>query len=142
MRTPPNERLTSDIAGTPKARKASEPERRCILSGETGPRESLVRLAVSPAGLVLPDAQEKAPGRGAWPRWAMRKARGWQTPRLCLSQRGNEPNDAGACKCAKRATAHQLSAVLLAWLEIQQCCLAIADKFKCRALSCRTVTPK
>ncbi|MEC9109977.1 MAG: DUF448 domain-containing protein [Pseudomonadota bacterium] len=66
MRTPPNERLTSDIAGTPKARKASEPERRCILSGETGPRESLVRLAVSPAGLVLPDAQEKAPGRGAW----------------------------------------------------------------------------
>ena len=26
MRTPPNERLTSDIAGTPKARKASEPE--------------------------------------------------------------------------------------------------------------------
>ncbi len=66
MRTPPNERLTSDIAGTSKARKASEPERRCILSGETGPRESLVRLAVSPAGLVLPDAKEKAPGRGAW----------------------------------------------------------------------------
>ena len=66
MRTPPNERLTSDIAGTPKARKASEPERRCILSGEAGPRESLVRLAVSPVGLVLPDAQEKAPGRGAW----------------------------------------------------------------------------
>lgn len=66
MRTPPNERLTSDIAGTPKARKASEPERRCILSGEARPRESLMRLAVSPAGLVLPDAQEKAPGRGAW----------------------------------------------------------------------------
>lgn len=66
MRTPRNERLTSDIAGTPKARKASEPERRCILSGETAPRETLVRLAVSPAGLVLPDAHEKAPGRGAW----------------------------------------------------------------------------
>jgi predicted RNA-binding protein YlxR (DUF448 family) len=66
MRTPPNERLTSDIAGTPKARTASEPERRCILSGETAPRETLVRLAVSPAGLVLPDAHEKAPGRGAW----------------------------------------------------------------------------
>ena len=66
MRTPPNERLKSDIAATPKARKASEPERRCILSGETAPRETLVRLAVSPAGLVLPDAHEKAPGRGAW----------------------------------------------------------------------------
>ncbi len=37
MRTPPNESLSSDIADTPQARKASEPERRCILSGETAP---------------------------------------------------------------------------------------------------------
>jgi len=71
MRTPPNERLTPDIADTPKARTASEPdascpERRCVISGETAPRDMLVRLAVSPDGLVLPDAQEKAPGRGAW----------------------------------------------------------------------------
>ena len=66
MRTPSNERLTSDIADTPKARKDSGPERRCILSGETAPREVLVRLVASPEGLVLPDAQEKAPGRGAW----------------------------------------------------------------------------
>lgn len=71
MRTPPNERLTPDIADTPEARTASEPaepcpERRCVISGESGPRENLVRLAVSPEGLVLPDAQEKAPGRGAW----------------------------------------------------------------------------
>ena len=65
MRTPPNESLTSDIAEVSRPRK-SEPERRCILSGETGPRAALVRLAVSPSGLVLPDAQEKAPGRGAW----------------------------------------------------------------------------
>lgn len=65
MRTPPNERLTSDIADAPRPRKP-EPERRCILSGEVGPRDALVRLAVSPSGLVLPDVQEKAPGRGAW----------------------------------------------------------------------------
>jgi hypothetical protein len=65
MRTPPNERLTSDIAEARRPRK-TEPERRCILSGETAPRETLVRLVASPAGLVLPDAQEKAPGRGAW----------------------------------------------------------------------------
>ena len=65
MRTPPNERLTSDIAEAPRPRK-TEPERRCILSGETAPRETLVRLVASPTGLVLPDAQEKAPGRGAW----------------------------------------------------------------------------
>lgn len=65
MRTPPNERLTSDIADAPRPRKP-EPERRCILSGEVGPRDALVRLAASPSGLVLPDVQEKAPGRGAW----------------------------------------------------------------------------
>ena len=68
MRTPHNERLSPDIAEAPKARKASEPERRCILSGETDSRDALVRLAASPSGLVLPDAQEKAPGRGAWVR--------------------------------------------------------------------------
>ena len=66
MRTPPNERLTSDIADAPKARKDSGPERRCILSGESAARENLVRLVVSPTGMVLPDAQDKAPGRGAW----------------------------------------------------------------------------
>ena len=49
MRTPPNESLSSDIVEAPKARKASEPERRCVISGQTGPREELVRLAVSPA---------------------------------------------------------------------------------------------
>ena len=65
MRTPPNERLSSDIAEAPRPRRA-EPERRCVITGETGSRDALVRLAVSPSGLVLPDAQEKAPGRGAW----------------------------------------------------------------------------
>lgn len=65
MRTPNNESVSSDIVDAPRARKA-EPERRCILSGEHGARASLVRLAVSPDGLVLPDAHAKAPGRGAW----------------------------------------------------------------------------
>jgi predicted RNA-binding protein YlxR (DUF448 family) len=65
MRTPPNERLTSDIAGpTPPGKAGSE--RRCILSGDTSVRDGLVRLAISPDGLVLPDAAAKAPGRGAW----------------------------------------------------------------------------
>jgi len=78
MRTPNNERLTPDIAEAPgvlesatfggyplRAAKAA-PERRCILSGEHGARASLVRLAISPDGLVLPDIHGKAPGRGAW----------------------------------------------------------------------------
>jgi uncharacterized protein len=65
MRTPNNERLGSDIAEAPRAAKAA-PERRCILSGEHGARETLVRLAISPDGEVLPDIHAKAPGRGAW----------------------------------------------------------------------------
>jgi hypothetical protein len=65
MRTPPNERLTSDIDGPSPSAKA-ESERRCILTGDTSARDDLVRLAISPDGLVLPDAAAKAPGRGAW----------------------------------------------------------------------------
>ena len=81
MRTPPNERLTSDIAAPPASRTASGseearahqsrhgtslPERRCILTGESAPRATLLRLAISPEGQVLPDPLAKAPGRGAW----------------------------------------------------------------------------
>ncbi len=65
MRTPPNERLTSDIADAALP-ETSGSERRCILSGDNAPRDMLVRLAISPDGLVLPDAAGKAPGRGAW----------------------------------------------------------------------------
>ncbi len=65
MRTPPNERLTSDIDG-PDLPAAAGSERRCILTGETSARDTLVRLAISPDGLVLPDVAGKAPGRGAW----------------------------------------------------------------------------
>ena len=42
------------------------PERKCILSGEHGTRDQLIRLAISPDGMVLPDVRAKAPGRGAW----------------------------------------------------------------------------
>lgn len=76
MRTPNNERLTPDIAETPKARTKSEPakscpQRRCVLTGENGSRDTLIRLAISPADAdgqchVLPDVNAKAPGRGAW----------------------------------------------------------------------------
>jgi len=69
MRTPPNERLTSDIAERPAAAKpdpASRSERRCILCGDSVARHELIRLAVSPDGEVLPDPAAKAPGRGAW----------------------------------------------------------------------------
>jgi len=48
------------------AREAHMAERKCILSGEHSARDDLIRLAISPDGLVLPDIRAKAPGRGAW----------------------------------------------------------------------------
>jgi hypothetical protein len=57
LRKPPNERLTDD---------RHVPERKCILSGEHGAREDLIRLALGPDNEVLPDVRAKAPGRGAW----------------------------------------------------------------------------
>jgi predicted RNA-binding protein YlxR (DUF448 family) len=59
MRNPHNERLGSDSSD-------ASPERKCILSGEHASRDALIRLAISPDGLVLPDVLARAPGRGAW----------------------------------------------------------------------------
>lgn len=42
------------------------PERRCIYTRETSSREMLIRFAVSPDGVVVPDLEEKLPGRGLW----------------------------------------------------------------------------
>ena len=42
------------------------PIRRCILSGDRAARANLVRLALSPDGMIHPDIRAKAPGRGAW----------------------------------------------------------------------------
>jgi hypothetical protein len=58
LRKPPNDTLAASDRHTP--------ERKCILSGEHGPCDGLIRLAVSPDGEVLPDVRAKAPGRGAW----------------------------------------------------------------------------
>lgn len=43
-----------------------EPERRCIVTGETGPKSGLVRFVVSPDGVIVPDLAGKLPGRGIW----------------------------------------------------------------------------
>ncbi len=45
---------------------AHVPERTCILSRRTGPREELIRLALGPDGSIAPDVRARAPGRGAW----------------------------------------------------------------------------
>ena len=41
-------------------------ERRCIYTHETASRDELIRFAVSPDGEVVPDLEEKLPGRGLW----------------------------------------------------------------------------
>ncbi|MEM0949249.1 MAG: RNA-binding protein [Pseudomonadota bacterium] len=43
-----------------------DPERRCIVTGETGPKAGLIRFVVSPEGSVVPDILGKLPGRGIW----------------------------------------------------------------------------
>lgn len=68
MRKLPNDTV-ADLAAdapTPSADTAEGPIRRCILSGERDERAHLIRLAISPDGVVAPDVRAKAPGRGAW----------------------------------------------------------------------------
>src|SRR5215213_11553920 len=55
MRNPRNDPLDGKV-----------PERSCILSRRTAPKEELIRLALSPDGEVAPDVRARAPGRGAW----------------------------------------------------------------------------
>ena len=64
MRKPPNEAPRLETARGKD--EAAGPERTCILTRDAAPRESLIRLALSPDGEVLPDVRAKAPGRGAW----------------------------------------------------------------------------
>ncbi len=43
-------------------------ERTCVVSGEKGPPETMLRFALSGAGEVAPDIRRKLPGRGVWTR--------------------------------------------------------------------------
>jgi uncharacterized protein len=42
------------------------PERRCIVTGDVGPKDGLIRFVVGPDNMVVPDILEKLPGRGMW----------------------------------------------------------------------------
>lgn len=45
---------------------ANKEERRCIVTGEVGSRENLIRFVVGPEDKVVPDLAERLPGRGIW----------------------------------------------------------------------------
>lgn len=47
-------------------REQDGPERRCIVTGESGGKEGLIRFVLDPEGRVVPDLAEKLPGRGLW----------------------------------------------------------------------------
>ncbi|HEY4343652.1 MAG TPA: RNA-binding protein [Parvibaculum sp.] len=49
---------------TPKS--VAREERRCIVTGEIGSKENLIRFVVGPEDVVVPDLGEKLPGRGLW----------------------------------------------------------------------------
>jgi uncharacterized protein len=50
----------------PAPTKTHGRERRCIVTGESGPDAHLIRFALSPERVVTPDVAAKLPGRGAW----------------------------------------------------------------------------
>ncbi len=43
-----------------------EPERRCIVTGESAPKAGLVRFVVGPEGQAVPDLAGRLPGRGIY----------------------------------------------------------------------------
>jgi predicted RNA-binding protein YlxR (DUF448 family) len=42
------------------------PLRRCIVSGESRPKEGLLRFVVGPEATLVPDLEQRLPGRGLW----------------------------------------------------------------------------
>jgi len=46
--------------------EADGPERRCIVTGQTGGKHGLIRFVLDPEANVVPDLAEKLPGRGFW----------------------------------------------------------------------------
>jgi uncharacterized protein len=57
--TPPPQSL-------PPEAEEEGPMRRCAATRERLPKEALVRLAVAPDGMLVPDIEERLPGRGLW----------------------------------------------------------------------------
>jgi predicted RNA-binding protein YlxR (DUF448 family) len=49
-----------------RTKDRDEPERRCIVTGESKPRGGLIRFVVGPDATVVPDVAGKLPGRGMY----------------------------------------------------------------------------
>jgi predicted RNA-binding protein YlxR (DUF448 family) len=69
MRLPLKKRRAKKKATRPKRPEmaaAPREERRCIVSGETGSKDTLIRFVVGPGDVVVPDLAGRLPGRGLW----------------------------------------------------------------------------
>jgi predicted RNA-binding protein YlxR (DUF448 family) len=49
-----------------RIKNRTEPERRCIVTGRSGPKAGLVRFVIGPGDRVVPDIAGRLPGRGIW----------------------------------------------------------------------------
>ena len=50
----------------PGKKNSRQNGRRCIVTNETGPVETLIRLVLGPEGVLVPDVAARLPGRGVW----------------------------------------------------------------------------
>jgi predicted RNA-binding protein YlxR (DUF448 family) len=55
-----------DSAMSWAAETAAAPQRRCIATGEVRDRAAFLRFVVGPDGTIVPDIDERLPGRGLW----------------------------------------------------------------------------
>ncbi|SLN10941.1 hypothetical protein AQS8620_00072 [Aquimixticola soesokkakensis] len=49
-----------------RTKNEDEAERRCIVTRDAEPKRGLIRFVVGPEGQLVPDLNEKLPGRGIW----------------------------------------------------------------------------
>ena len=49
-----------------KKTRPEAPERSCIVTGDSGSTDGMIRFVVGPDGAVVPDVMGKLPGRGMW----------------------------------------------------------------------------
>ncbi|MEL7114345.1 MAG: RNA-binding protein [Pseudomonadota bacterium] len=49
-----------------RTKDRTEPERRCIATGDSQPKAGLIRFVVGPDSTIVPDVMGKLPGRGIW----------------------------------------------------------------------------
>lgn len=57
------EKLPADQESGARPRKN---DRRCIITNQSGPTETLVRMVLGPEGVLVPDVAARLPGRGVW----------------------------------------------------------------------------